>query len=88
MKKQGILGNDGIGHERDQKNKEDAGEEIELHWGEGRGNGGVQGYCWRIDICGTVQPLSWKNGVGKIGLCGQGSCWSHLCCCSVASASC
>ena len=33
------------GKREHQKNKDDAGEAIELQWGEGRENGGVQGYC-------------------------------------------
>ena len=37
-------------------------------------NGGVQEYCWKFAVCGTVSPLSCEKSTGSMGLCGQDSC--------------
>src|SRR5467141_1368346 len=48
----------------------------------------ARGYCYLTHFCGTVPPLSWKKLAASIWVCGQGSCYSPLVCCSVALAPC
>jgi len=50
--------------------------------------GEVLGYCNKTSFYGTFPPLSREQYAISIGLCGQGSCYSHHWRCSVALAPC